>query len=167
MKSHLTFDFTVNKETNTVFVQREFAADRHVVWDAYTQAEILDQWWAPKPWVSKTKSMNFVVGGRRLYAMCGPEGEEHWAIQDFTSISPRKNFKFFDAFCDKDETINTEMPSSTWSIDFEDKKDTTLVSITIGHKTLADLEMIIAMGFQEGFTMALDSLDELVSTLKK
>lgn len=167
MKSHLTFDFTVNKEANTVFVQREFAANRHVVWDAFTKAEILDQWWAPKPWVSKTKSMNFAVGGRRLYAMCGPEGEEHWAIQDFTSISPMTNFTFIDAFCDKDEIINTEMPSSTWSIDFEDMKDTTLVSITIGHKTLAYLEMIIAMGFKEGFTIALDGLDELVSIIKK
>jgi uncharacterized protein YndB with AHSA1/START domain len=167
MKSHLTFDFTVNKETNAVFVNREFAADRNVVWDAYTKAELLDQWWAPKPWVSKTKSMNFAVGGRRLYAMCGPEGEAHWAIQDFTSISPMTNFKFIDAFCDKDETFNTEMPRSAWSIDFEDRKDTTLVSITIQHKTLADLEMIINLGFKEGFTIALDGLDELVSTMKK
>ena len=167
MKSHLTFDFTVNKETNTVHVTREFAADPNLVWDAYTKAEILDQWWAPKPWVSKTKSMNFAVGGRRLYAMCGPEGEEHWSIQDFTSISPKTNFKFIDAFCDKDETINPAMPGSTWNLDFKDQKDTTLVTITIQHNTLADLEMIISMGFKEGFTMTLDSLDELLSSMKK
>ena len=32
--------------------------------------------------------------------MLGPEGEEHWALADYTSISPKTNFKFLDAFCD-------------------------------------------------------------------
>ena len=94
MNNNLTFDFTVNKETNTVHVKKEFAAGLALVWDAYTQPELLDQWWAPKPWLAKTKFMEFKEGGQRLYAMCGPEGEEHWALADFTSISPKTNFKF-------------------------------------------------------------------------
>jgi uncharacterized protein YndB with AHSA1/START domain len=167
MKNDLMFDFTVNKETNTVFVKREFAAERSLVWDAYTKPEILDQWWAPKPWVAKTKSMEFKVGGRRLYAMVGPEGEEHWSVQDFTAISPETNFKFVDAFCDKNEHINEEMPGSTWDIDFVDGNGSTVVNITIRHKTLADLEAIIQMGFKEGFTIALNGLEELLTTLKK
>lgn len=54
MNNDLLFDFTVNKTTKTVFINREFAADLSLVWDAYTKQEILDQWWAPKPWASKT-----------------------------------------------------------------------------------------------------------------
>jgi uncharacterized protein YndB with AHSA1/START domain len=165
MNTHLTFDFTVNKETNTVTVKREFAAERSLVWDAYTKPEILDQWWAPTPWVAKTKSMKFSVGGRRLYAMCGPEGEEHWALQNFTSISPKTNFQFSDAFCDKDGTINTELPASNWNIDFMDNNSSTIVNITVKHETLADLEKIIEMGFKEGFTSALNGLDEVLVTL--
>ena len=107
--------FTVDKTTNTVFVTREFAVELALVWDAFTKQEILDQWWAPKPWLSKTKYMNFKVGGRRFYAMCSPEGQEHWSIQDFTAISPITNFKFIDAFADKDENINTEFSSSEWN----------------------------------------------------
>ena len=80
---NLLFDFIVDKTTKTVSVIREFDADLSLVWDAYTKQEILDQWWAPKPWASKTKIMNFEVGGRRFYAMVSPEGEEHWAIQGF------------------------------------------------------------------------------------
>jgi uncharacterized protein YndB with AHSA1/START domain len=166
MKSELTFDFTVNKEANTVFVKREFAAERSLVWDAYTKPEILDQWWAPKPWISKTKSMEFKPGGRRLYAMCGPEGEEHWALADFTSITPKSNFKFSDAFCDKDGNVNSELPGSQWSVDFAEINGATMVNITIKHKTLADLEKLIELGFKEGFSMALDNLNELLSTLK-
>ena len=167
MNNNLTFDFTVNKETNTVHVKREFAAGLELVWDAYTKPELLDQWWAPKPWQSKTKSMEFEAGGRRLYAMCGPEGEEHWALADFTSISPKTNFKFLDAFCDKEGNLNAEMPRSDWSLDFIDNGNTVLVDITIKHKSLADLENIIAMGFKEGFTIALNGLDELFAIFKK
>ncbi|MGQ7944396.1 SRPBCC family protein [Flavobacterium sp. WC2509] len=161
MNSNLTFDFTVNKETNTVYVKKEFAAKPDLVWDAYTKPELLDQWWAPKPWLSKTKSMEFKEGGRRLYAMCGPEGEEHWALADFISITPKTSFKFSDAFCDAAGNLNIDMPRSDWDVDFVDKGDSTLVNITIKHKTLADLEKIISFGFKEGFTMALNNLDEI------
>src|SRR5216684_3558788 len=137
---NLLSDFTVDKATKTVFITREFDADLSLVWDAFTKAEILDQWVAPKPWVSKTKFMNFKVGGRRFYAMVSPEGQEHWSIQDFTSISPITNFKYMDAFADKDEKINSEFPSSEWNLDFSETNGITTVNITIKHKTLASLE---------------------------
>jgi len=85
----LLFDFTVDKTIKTVFINREFAAELPLVWDAFTKAELLDQWVAPKPWTSKTKYMNFEVGGRRFYAMVSPEGLERWSIQEFRSITPK------------------------------------------------------------------------------
>ena len=159
--NNLPFDFTVNKETSTVHVKKEFAANPDLVWDAFTKPELLDQWWAPKPWLAKTKSMEFKVGGQRIYAMCGPEGEVHWALADYTSISPKTNFKFLDAFCDEAGTISNEMPLSDWNIDFVAKGDSTVVNIAIKHQTLADLETIIGYGFKEGFTMAMNNLDEI------
>ena len=166
MSSNLLFDFTVDKTTNTVFVNREFAADLSLVWDAFTKQEILDRWWAPKPWASRSKFMDFKVGGRRFYAMVRPEGEEHWSIQEYTSVSPTTNFKFLSAFADKDENINDEMPSSNWDLNFSERNGTTTVSIIIKHKTLADLEQLIQMGFKEGFTMTLNDLEKLLKNLK-
>src|SRR6476660_7443754 len=90
----LNFDFTFDKSTKTFLVTKEFDAELSLVWDAFTKQEILDQWWAPKPFLSRTKVMNFEVGGRRFYAMVSPEGGERWAIQKYTSISPKTNFKF-------------------------------------------------------------------------
>ena len=63
MNNNLLFDFTVDKTANTVFVNREFSTELFLVWSAFTKQEILDQWWALKPWLSKTKYMNFTVGG--------------------------------------------------------------------------------------------------------
>ena len=171
--NNLLFDFTVDKATKTVSVTREFDADQSLVWDAFTNPEILDQWWAPKPWASKTKVMNFEVGGRRFYAMVSPEGQEHWSIQTFTSISPKTNFKMTDAFADAAE--NPELPGSDWDLSFSEQnaspeetvgRGTTKVSITIYNESLARMEKMIEMGFQGGFTMGLQQLDELLSTLK-
>ena len=165
MKNDLLFDFTVDKPAKTVFITREFDADLSLVWDAFTKQEILDQWWAPKPYASKTKIMNFEVGGRRFYAMVSPEGQEHWSIQKFTSISPKTNFKFLNAFADENE--NPQLPGSEWDLTFSEQKGTTKVSITIYNESLERMEKMIEMGFKEGFTMTLQSLEELLATLSR
>ena len=165
MKNNLLFDFTVDKAAKMVFINREFDAGLSLVWDAFTKPEFLDQWVAPKPWVSKTKFMDFKMGGRRFYAMVSPEGHERWAIQKYTSISPKTNFKMFNAFADKDE--NAELPGSDWDYTFSEQNGTTTVRITIYNESLARLEKMIEMGFTEGFKMSMTNLENLLTTLSK
>jgi uncharacterized protein YndB with AHSA1/START domain len=163
MNNDLLFDFNVDKTAKTVYITREFDAGLSLVWDAFTKQEILDQWWAPKPWASKTKVMNFKVGGRRFYAMVSPEGQERWSIQKYTSISPKTNFKFLNAFADKDE--NPELPGSEWDLSFSEENGKTKVSVTIYNESLERMEKMIEMGFKEGFMMTLKSLEDLLATL--
>src|SRR6185295_8420264 len=165
MTNDLLFDFTVDKAAKTVYITREFDADPSLVWDAFTKQEILDQWWAPKPWASKTKVMDFKVGGRRFYAMVSPEGQEHWSIQKYTSISPKTNFKYLNAFADKDE--NPELPGSDWDYTFSEQNGITKVSITIYNESLARLEKMIEMGFTEGMSLSLKILDDVLTTLSQ
>src|SRR3982750_107454 len=165
MKNNLLFDFTFDKATRKAFIIREFDADLSLVWDAFTKQEILDQWWAPKPWASKTKVMNFEVGGRRFYAMVSPEGQESWAIQKYSSITPKTNFKFLNAFADANE--NLSLPGSEWDLTFSEQNGTTKVSVTIYNESLERMEKMIEMGFKEGFTMTLQSLEELLATLSR
>ena len=170
MTNNLLFDFTVDKAAKMVFITREFDADLSLVWDAFTKAEILDQWVAPKPFISKTKFMDFKVGGRRFYAMVGPEGQERWAIQKYTSISPKTNFKMSNAFADKDE--NPELPGSDWDYTFSEQDGpdghrVTKVSITIYNDSLARMEKLIEMGFTEGFKMSMNNLENLLATLSQ
>jgi len=160
----LLFDFIVDKATQTVTINREFDAVLSLVWDAFTTQEILDQWWAPQPWASKTRSMDFKVGGRRVYAMVSPEGQEHWSVQQYTSISPKTNFKMLNAFADKDE--NLQLPGSNWDLTFAEQKGTTTVHISIKNDSLERMEQMIAMGFKEGFTMTLNYLEQLLAKHK-
>jgi uncharacterized protein YndB with AHSA1/START domain len=165
MNNNLLFDFTVDKAAKKVFITREFDADLSLVWDAFTKAEILDQWVAPKPFVSKTKFMDFKVGGRRFYAMISPEGHQRWALQRYTSISPKTNFKMLNAFADKDE--NPELPGSDWDYTFSEQNGKTKVSITIYNESLARMEKMIEMGFTEGFKVSMNNLENLLKILSK
>lgn len=164
--NHLHFDFRVDKSTKTVYITREFNAELSLVWDAFTQQEILDQWWAPQPYLSKTLKMEFKEGGRRFYAMVSAEGVEiGWHIQDYTSISPKNNFKFFSVFADKDE--NPFLPGSNWDLNFSEHNGITAVSITIHNDSLERMEKMIEMGFKEGFTATLNELENVLSNLNK
>src|SRR5258705_11330934 len=162
MKNVLLFDFTVDKPAKTVYITREFDAPLSLVWDAFTKKEILDQWVAPAPYVSKTKYMNFEVGGKRFYAMVSPEGQERWSIQEYTSITPKTNFKMLNAFADKDE--NPELPGSEWDYNFSEQNGITKVSITIFNESFERMEKLLE-GFKIGFTMTLKNLEELLASL--
>ena len=159
----MNMDFVVDKQTKTVSITKEFAFELSLVWDAYTKPELLDQWWAPKPFASRTKVMDFRVGGRRFYAMVSPDGQERWALQKYTSISPKTNFKFFNAFADEDE--NPELPGSDWDLTFSEQDGTTKVSISIYNESLERLEKMVAMGFKEGTMSQMENLEDLLAKL--
>ena len=167
MKNNLLFDFTVDKATNTVFITREFAAELSLVWDAFTKPEILDQWGAPEPWATQTISMDFIVGGRRFYKMISPEGQEYFSIQDFTSISQKTNFKYISGMSDKDENINPEFYGAENNLDFSEATGVTIFRMNIKYKDLATLEMMANDRFKEGFTMTLNILEKLLTTLSQ
>ena len=157
-----TTNFTTDK--NKLTVTRAFDAPLALVWSAWTEAELLDQWWAPKPWQSKTKSMAFREGGTRLYAMVGPEGEEHWGITTYTSIHQPTSFSGEDAFCDSDGLINADFPVATFLNQFEANGNETIVTIETAYDSEEQLQQVIAMGMKEGLSLAFEHLDEVLST---
>ncbi len=162
MKNTLLFDFSVDRENKTIRVKREFNANLQNVWDAWTKAELLDQWWAPKPYKARTKTLNFREGGTWLYAMVSPENVAQWCKADYKKISPLKQFSWRDAFCDENGNVAEEFPNMFWTNTFIDNKGTTTVDIGIQMDTFEHLEKILEMGFREGFTMGMDNLDELL-----
>jgi uncharacterized protein YndB with AHSA1/START domain len=96
--------------------------------------------------------------------MITPEGQERWQVQKYTSISPKTNFKTYNAFADKDE--NLELPGSEWDLNFSEQNGTTKVSIVIFNESLARMEKMVEFGFREGMTAMLNSLDELLANQK-
>jgi len=61
-------------------------------------------------------------------------GQNRLPVQKYTSITPKTNFKFFNAFADKDE--NLELPGSDWDLNFSEQDGKTKVSISIYNESL-------------------------------
>ncbi|PRD47561.1 SRPBCC domain-containing protein [Sphingobacterium haloxyli] len=164
MNKAILFNFNVDKTNNQIQVERSFNAPVGLVWSAWTEAEILDQWWAPKPWTAQTKSMDFREGGHWLYAMVSPEGEKHWAKVDYIKIAQQQYFSALDGFCDENGSLNTSLPRNKWENNFQDKGDETIVNVLLSFDSLEDLEKVIEMGFKEGFTAGLENLDQYIES---
>lgn len=165
MKADLQFDFLVNKEKNTITINREFAAKRQLVWDCYTKSELLDRWFAPKPLSTKTKFMDFSEGGHWHYAMVEPNGQEYWGRMDYQTIRPIDHYTSLDGFCDDTGALNPDLPRSTWNVTFSDAATHTLVETVVSYASPEALEQVIKMGLKEGLTSTLERLDELLLTL--
>jgi uncharacterized protein YndB with AHSA1/START domain len=157
--------FTKDIENHRMTVEKIFDAPREKVWRAYTESDILDQWWAPKPWTSETKRFDFREGGQWLYAMVSPEGQKFWAIIDYGAIEPGVSFVADDSFCDEEGNKNNDIPSTHWKDEFFEEDGKTQVVHTLTFTDKAAMETIIKMGFEEGFTMGIGNLEELLPSL--
>lgn len=165
MKLNLQFDFIVDKETNQLTIRRAFLANRQLVWDCYTKSELLDQWFAPKPMTTKTKSIDFREGGHWHYAMVDPNGTEYWGYTEYLTIQPIDFYTTLDAFSDDQGQVNEVLPRAKWLVAFSDKSENTLVETIVQYNSLNDLEAVIQMGMERGMAMTLEKLDELLATL--
>ncbi len=161
----MTNNFVFEKDiaAKKIHVVREFNAPIEKVWKAWTDPAILERWWGPKPWTAITKSMNFTAGGVWHYYMEGPQGEKHWCHVKFTAIEPGSRFATDAAFCDENGTLTPGMPVSHWDNKFVAMGDKTQVVCDLHYDDEAAIKMMIEMGFEGGFTIGLNQLDEVLA----
>lgn len=160
----MTNNTTITKDMagKKIHVTRPFNAPAEKVWRAWTEKELLDQWWAPKPWRAETKSLDFSTGGRWLYCMVGPDGTRSWCTVDITSVTEGKAFQSSAYFSDENGNADNSFPKMHWQVSFQPDGDRTMVTVDISFDKEEDLQKIVEMGFEQGFTMALGNLDELL-----
>jgi uncharacterized glyoxalase superfamily protein PhnB/uncharacterized protein YndB with AHSA1/START domain len=158
--------FSKDLPNKKLTVVRAFDAPLELVWRAWTESEILDQWWAPKPFRAETATMDFKEGGFWLYCMAGPAPENirAWCRIDFKKIVPYKSITSTDAFCDEKGNINPDMPAMHWKKEFSETNNETTVRVEITFTKEEDMTTILNMRFQEGFTAGLSNLDHYLST---
>ncbi|MFD2163060.1 SRPBCC domain-containing protein [Paradesertivirga mongoliensis] len=167
MNRELAFDWRVNKETRTEYYTREFAAKASLVWDAFTKADLIDRWYAPRPVVSNTKEMDFTVGGRRLYAISIPGGKEFWSVEKYTAITLKTDIQYKSAFSDKDGNVSSDSFGSESHLVFTDTNGITTLKKTVQYTSLEAFERMIGGNHQDGMAECFNNLDELLIDLNK
>ncbi len=163
MKTEITTDLKLA----TFETKREFLEDVPLVWRAWTEAELLDQWWAPAPWKCETKVMDFSEGGKWIYDMVGPAGERHGGIQLYETIVFQDYFSGKDAFADHEGNINQDLPVCEWRNTFIKTEKGTLVVSFAQYPDQESLETVIKMGMAEGLTMAHNQLENVLIKLTR
>ncbi len=155
--------FTTDMPNKQITVVRAFDVAPDLVWQAWTRSDILDQWWAPKPYKAETKTMDFRVGGHWLYCMCGPAGDRTWCRVDYLAIVPQVSISSRSSFRDEEGRLDTAMPAMNWLEEFRPAANGTTVTVVLTFASETDLGTIVKMGFKEGFTMGMGNLDEYLS----
>jgi uncharacterized protein YndB with AHSA1/START domain len=154
--------FVRGVDGKTITVTREYHASKSKVWEAWTNSAMLEKWWAPEPYKAVTKTFEFKEGGGWLYYMLGPDESKTYCWMGYDTIKPEESFAGLDAFCDKEGNVSKDMPRMHWKTEFHDTDGKTKVLVTITFENAADLQKIVEMGFEEGFTMGLNQLEKLL-----
>lgn len=159
------FEFEADIAAKKIHITREFNAPVEKVWKAWTDPDLLEKWWSPKPNVAKTKVLDFTVGGTWQFAMVTPEGNKHWLCAKFTGIETGKSIATTAVFCDADGNI-VEGKGSNWYRDTKFQSidgNRTRVEIDITFDDEATIKMFTEGYFKQGTEISYNQLDELIA----
>lgn len=161
MKTEIIF----NKDDNSasLYIMKIFNSTVDKVWDHFTKADLLDQWWAPEPWNCQTLKMNFMPEGSWNYAMIGPENQKQYSGVRFHEINFHRSFDYSTFFTDEKGNINTDFPVSNWLLGFTGVEEGTKLTVNIHFDKTDDMNRMLNMGFEEGFKIGLNQLGELLN----
>lgn len=154
--------FNKDFDAKSIYVMKIYDAEVSRVWDYFTKSELLDQWWAPKPWKCETKTQDFKNGGTWLYAMVGPTGERHYAKVKYGEITEHRSFDGTDSFCDENGIESPDFPEIKWLFGFTGVEEGTKVTVNIHFPSEEALTKLLGMGFEEGFKTGLTQLEEIL-----
>jgi uncharacterized protein YndB with AHSA1/START domain len=152
---------TEDRPGKTIVVTRDFDAPLEKVWRAFTQREILDKWWAPKPFRIETQSIDFNPGGFWHFCMFATNGERHWWRVNYEAIESQRSITTSGGACDENAILK-DAPQMGRLTEFSATPTGTLVSITIKFASDAVLQAMVEGGMLSGTAKAFDNLDELI-----
>jgi uncharacterized protein YndB with AHSA1/START domain len=138
-------------------------APREKVYRAWTDPELLKQWFAPKPYTTPVVEIDVRPGGSAYFVMRGPDGKDLPNRGVYLEVVPNAKLVSTDAYVKAWEP--SEKPFMTLILTFEDEGGKTRYTARVRHWTVADREAHEKMGFHEGWGLCTDQLEALVATL--
>ena len=161
--------FTIGDDKKTLIVERTFHAPKSKVWRAYSDPDMLAQWWGPRGWETEIKHMDFSNGGHWHYVMRCVDpaqadwfGKASWGRASFHNIRAEDSFEYVDQFCDENGVVNAEMPTSKTTLTLTEIPGGTKVRLVTEYDTPETLKQVLEMGMEEGFRETWQKLAEFL-----
>jgi len=169
----MTSKMKTKVDGNVLTIEREFNAPRSLVFQVYSDAEHIKQWWGPRGWELTVCNLDFRPGGIWHYCMkCIDRnqgdfyGMESWGKGIYSAIVQNEKIEYTDYFSDAEGNVPEDMPASAITLIFEEQDGRTKL-ITIARYVSAEaLQTVLDMGMEHGFSETMDRLEEHLESVK-
>ncbi|QQE73500.1 SRPBCC domain-containing protein [Brevibacillus composti] len=163
----------IRAQGQTFAMERIFDAPRELVFQAFSQAEHLKNWWGPRGWTLPVSDLDFRPGGTWHYCMkcVDPNqgdfyGFESWGKSVYHEIVEGEKIVYIDYFSDAEGNESKEFPSSKTTLRFFDYQGKTKVVSETLYDTPEALKTVIDMGMEQGITETWDRLAEHLQSVQ-
>ncbi|QHC57486.1 SRPBCC family protein [Rathayibacter sp. VKM Ac-2760] len=149
----------------TLTIVADFAAPVDRVWDAYVDPRQIERFWGPPTYPATFLRHDAEIGGRSVYRMTGPAGDEHYGCWDWTSVDRPRSFEVIDRFADETGAPSSDLPAMRALFAFEATEGGTRLTTTSSFDSLEQLEQLVSMGVEEGTREAMAQIDAVLADL--
>lgn len=151
-------------ELLTFSITAEFDVPTDRVWQLWADPRQLERWWGPPTYPATFLKHELTPGGTVTYYMTGPEGDRHYGWWRVLAVDAPTRLEFEDGFADAEGNPMNEMPTTIGTVTI-DATDTGATRMTISSvfPSLEAMEELVAMGMEEGMTLAIGQIDVLLA----
>jgi len=160
----MTVESTIDKDARTVTFVATFDASPDRIWQVWEDARQLERWWGPPTWPASFPQHEFRVGGESKYYMTGPEGDKAHGWMRWEELDEPNAIRFVDGFGDTDGNPDPSLPITSSVVTFAGTDGGTTMTIAGTFESIEDLEKVVAMGFQEGMSLALGQIEDVLAS---
>lgn len=158
---------TSRKASEDLVITRVFEAPCTLVWRAWTDPEILRQWWGPQDFTAPAAHIDLRIGGKYLFCMRSFEGQDYWSTGVYRDIVPLARLVYTDSFSDEHGTV---VPASYYglsddlplelevSITFQEHAGKTTMTLTHSGIPRGEMAELTLEGWVESFNKLAESL---------
>ncbi len=156
----------IAKNNKELVIMRIFNARRELVWKAWTDLESMKRWWGPKDFTAPVIKIDFRVGGKYLYCMRSPEGQDFWSTGVYKEIVPQEKIVVTDSFADEKGNV---VPASYYgmsdfslelqvTVTFEEQDGKT--KMILKHSGIGNISETDRSNMEQGWNQSFDKLAE-------
>jgi uncharacterized protein YndB with AHSA1/START domain len=143
-----------------ILITREFAAPKHLVYEAFTTPEHVKRWWSANRGEVTVAEIDLRVGGKWRYVMVADGGMEVGFHGEYREIVPNERIVSTEVF----EGMPDAEAVNTMTLTEEDGRTT--LSILVQHQSREHRDAHIESGMEAGMQDALDLLEQVAISLR-
>ncbi len=144
----------------TVEIVRVFDAPRELVWQAWTDPEMMSQWFGPRAFTTPVCELDTRVGGALRIVMRGPDGMDYPMKGVFKEVVPPERLVFSNIAVDKD---GNHLLEGETTVILEAQGAKTKLTLHTYAKGLVPIAPQMLAGMEAGWSQSLDKMSDLMA----